>query len=122
MIRFDEVPIRRVFSINDERLTRIPDTEILEDAKFKWDKTLVMVNCIADDGQFGFIEDDLMVELVDVCKNCKHFYLLEDDDNTCRIHNKAIRTPRDEMDYYQQDIEQDPETFYCSEFEEKENE
>lgn len=96
-MKFSEVAIGQMFTIDGQKCLRVKEHCNRLNDEF--------CNSQNDDW-FLFVEDDAEVELITACVNCKHYYLY--DDNWCsEVQNKI------------DDIDQDPKTFSCSHFTEK---
>jgi len=100
MIRFDEVPIKRDFKASDgdtyTRLINFKRWEHGEEEEY---------NSIGDTGILELFSGNEMVELVDKCANCRHY-----KSNS----RQSSEHPRPYC-HMNEILNQDPETFWCSE-------
>lgn len=100
MIRFDEVGIGRRFDSNGHECIKVP----------QYSKNGLDVNCYkTSNGDMHYLKDDEMVELVDSCKNCKYY-----SNGRCEGVGPVVS-----YDMASAWLEEDPETFKCSEWEDK---
>ena len=102
MIRFDEVPqARKITYLNDDGVN-----------KTLFEGYRIGKRFIGNDGLLSFtLEPDAMVELVDVCKNCRHFTLDKSGYGLCKGINMFSEDHTDKVL-----MNEDLETFSCSEF------
>ena len=125
MIRFDEVPINRIIKklrkgsrTKYESYTKVSivlywSTEFEEEEE---------CNSIDSDGYPHLFDDSEMVELVDKCSNCKHYdsNIIEKGNHPKYCHKILAYIGVEYEDINDDSVwNVDPETFKCSNWEEK---
>lgn len=113
-MKFSDVKIGAIFSdksfIKPIHIIKTPlflVTELIE-----YEPEYIKTNAVSLDGSYYFFKDECELELVTKCINCKY-----KNDNYCKKLGTDIRIRESNM--YYEEINQDPETFSCSQFEMK---